>query len=217
VRSYNAVDHFRPKNSVAECKGHTGYWWLAFDWTNYRFSCTFCNTYGSRQARGTEGGKHNHFPLWDDSRRAWKPKDRLLSEQPLLLDPISASDPPLLWFDPDGSAVPHPRCGAEDSYLYSRARNSIRFYHLNQPDILERRQAICRELIRLVDQADLLYSSYEDGDMTARAALASNLAALRNAISEKAEYSATARAMLMELRGRSQVADLIGLYATKRG
>lgn len=30
-RSDMAVDHFRPKNRVEECKGHPGYYWLAFD------------------------------------------------------------------------------------------------------------------------------------------------------------------------------------------
>src|SRR5687768_17617826 len=31
------VDHFRPKNSVVEDAAHEGYWWLAFDWKNYRY------------------------------------------------------------------------------------------------------------------------------------------------------------------------------------
>ena len=66
------VDHFRPKNSVAECDGkHDGYWWLAFDWKNYRLACTFCNSL--RRSEDTVGGKQDRFPLIDPSKRAWGP------------------------------------------------------------------------------------------------------------------------------------------------
>ena len=34
-RSDKSVDHFRPKNAVAENPAHEGYWWLAFQWQNY--------------------------------------------------------------------------------------------------------------------------------------------------------------------------------------
>jgi hypothetical protein len=37
------VDHFRPKNKVSEAPDHEGYWWLAFDTDNFRYSCPFCN------------------------------------------------------------------------------------------------------------------------------------------------------------------------------
>src|SRR5690242_2141799 len=37
-RSDVAVDHFRPKGEVEECPTHPGYWWLAFDPSNYRFA-----------------------------------------------------------------------------------------------------------------------------------------------------------------------------------
>src|SRR5262245_47312628 len=38
IRSDKHVDHFRPKNRVTEngCNGHPGYWWLAFEWRNFR-------------------------------------------------------------------------------------------------------------------------------------------------------------------------------------
>ena len=58
IRSDNPVDHFRPKNRVADCDGHEGYWWLAFDWHNYRFSCTYCN---SRRVGVIPSS--DHFPL----------------------------------------------------------------------------------------------------------------------------------------------------------
>ena len=34
------VEHFRPKGRVAEREKHTGYYWLAYEWTNLYPSCT---------------------------------------------------------------------------------------------------------------------------------------------------------------------------------
>jgi hypothetical protein len=62
-RSDKPVDHFRPKNSVIEDDTHPGYTWLAFDWTNLRLSCTFCNSKRRDLEGGTEGGKQDHFPI----------------------------------------------------------------------------------------------------------------------------------------------------------
>ena len=38
------MDHYRPKKEVFERKDtHLGYWWLAFDLSNYRYSCIVAN------------------------------------------------------------------------------------------------------------------------------------------------------------------------------
>src|SRR5882724_5509637 len=78
-RSDKPVDHFRPKNNVIEAKGHPGYWWLAFDWKNYRYSCTYCNSKRRDVDGGTEGGKQDHFPILpppQHARSATDPQDR---------------------------------------------------------------------------------------------------------------------------------------------
>ena len=61
------VDHFRPKNAVAEDHDHEGYWWLAFSWINYRYSCQWCNQRRVDAVNGTDGGKAGSL-----SNRAWK-------------------------------------------------------------------------------------------------------------------------------------------------
>jgi uncharacterized protein (TIGR02646 family) len=208
IRSDNAVDHYRPKSSIAECKDHTGYWWLAFQWVNYRFCCAFCNSHGSEATRGSAGGKHDHFPIWDDTKRVWDRNGNLDDELPMLLDPTWESDPGLLWFDLDGRAVPHPACGDEHSYLYQRADQSIQLYHLNQAAIQEKRLALCQLIIRLIRKSDRLFLKYEQADATAREALAGTIALLQSTLRDDAEYSETARAMLMNLRG-SKVAGLV--------
>src|SRR5690242_11153758 len=35
-RMLGDMDHYRPKGEVAEDSAHPGYWWLAYDWRNFR-------------------------------------------------------------------------------------------------------------------------------------------------------------------------------------
>ncbi len=36
------VEHFRPKAKVTGKRTHPGYWWLAYKWDNYFYSCKKC-------------------------------------------------------------------------------------------------------------------------------------------------------------------------------
>ena len=209
VRSDNAVDHFRPKNAVAECPDHDGYWWLAFEWRNHRFSCTYCNSHRIDQATGGGGGKADHFPVRDEAGRARTPNDALDDEEPVLLDPTSAADPGLLWFDENGEAAPHPICGDADHYTYSRAKTSIRLYHLNHESLVEQRKSLCSAIRGHVQKADTYFSRYENGDATARDAFDNIISNLRKHLLMDAPYTAAARAMLMGLRGTHPVVDVI--------
>src|SRR5262245_27764752 len=104
-RSDNAVDHYRPKGNVKDSDPpHDGYWWLAFDRDNYRFSCTYCNSI--RNSDKTSGGKQDYFPLWEESKRARSADDDLDDELPLLLDPTNPADVGLIAFAEDGSVGP---------------------------------------------------------------------------------------------------------------
>lgn len=209
IRSDNAVDHFRPKNAVAECPGHEGYWWLAFKWENYRFCCTFCNCRRIDQATGQDGGKADHFPLHDEARRSRTPADNLDDEEPMLLDPTALADPGLLWFDENGQAAPNPICSGPNGYPFKRAEASILFYHLNHRDVVDQRKALCSELRRRVREADRYFKKYSDGDGTARGAFADAINDLKGRLAATAPYSATARAMLMGLRGAHPIVEVI--------
>lgn len=181
IRSDNAVDHFRPKSAVAECPDHEGYWWLAFKWENYRFCCTYCNCRRVDQETGQGGGKADHFPLRNEARRAYTPDDPPADEEPMLLDPCAPADPCLLWFDDTGQAVPSPFCGNDsNSYPRQRAATSIDILHLNQPALVERRKALCREVHRKVEDADRYFKKYDTGDGTARQAFDGTIRDLRN-------------------------------------
>ncbi len=80
----NHVDHFRPKGRAKKKNGetasrivdgvteqHSGYWWMAYEISNYRYSCIYANRITG------EGGKGEYFPLEEDGSRAWTQADSL--------------------------------------------------------------------------------------------------------------------------------------------
>jgi hypothetical protein len=143
IRGDMPVDHFRPKNSVFECKGkHPGYWWLAFQWRNYRYACTYCNS--ARDSEGSKGGKQDHFPLLDPNTRAWTKADDHLKENPELLDPCELGDPDMLFFNEIGRAVANPTTVASDAQR--RVETSVRIYHLNHFRLKRERKRIAQKI-----------------------------------------------------------------------
>ena len=122
------VDHFRPKGRVAEDCTHEGYWWLAFDWRNFRYSSQWCNQRRNR-VNGTSGGKGNRFPLLPGSYRARTEHDPYKDEDPVLLDPTDPEDWKLLTFRVDGRPTP---AHTDGSVEYCRAFVSIEVYHQQQ-------------------------------------------------------------------------------------
>lgn len=145
IRSDMPVDHFRPKGKVEECSAHEGYWWLAFDWENYRCACTYCNS--KRNFEETTGGKGCHFPIFDEASRATCPEQDFNDERPALLDPCDPDDERLLWFDTDG--VPEAINGANHEEV-TKVENSKKIFHLHQSKICRKRNRIRLEVQRYV-------------------------------------------------------------------
>jgi uncharacterized protein (TIGR02646 family) len=151
VRSDMPVDHYRPKGKVVEENGHGGYWWLAFNWENFRLSCTFCNSRRVDVKHKTEGGKHDHFPLCDGSYRACNDDNEWRREIPKLLDPCSRQDPTLLSFRQDGMPVPS-REPRTDAVAHDRADCSIRLLHLDHHHLVRSRKRLWKRVNGLVDR-----------------------------------------------------------------
>jgi len=152
LRSDNPIDHFRPKGKVAECPEHPGYWWLAFDWENYRFACTFCNS--RRVNVETAGGKQDHFPVFIPPDWNKSEGDNNL-EKPKLLDPTDEDDYKLLTFNKNGEACPN--CDDEESEDYQKAKESIEKFHLNHGPTKKARKAIKQKIMQVVaDTNELL-------------------------------------------------------------
>ncbi len=200
-RSDNPVDHFRPKGRVAECEDHEGYWWLAFDWKNYRLSCTWCNSLRTDHSSGMTGGKADHFPLIAEDDRVKIAGKDLSREHPCLLDPTRREDTELLWFRQDG--VPISKYSKnENEEAFIRVQASIKLYHLDASKANERRMDLYNTIERHVKHGDRMLENLEVDvkDQSALVGFGFVVDEIRRKITPDAEFSAAARAYLFGLR-----------------
>lgn len=186
------VDHFRPKRRVNEAPGHEGYWWLAFDWTNFRYSSQWCNQRRVDDSNGTSGGKEDRFPLCSGSYRAQHEGDDIELERPELLDPADPEDWKLLTFRPDGHPIPA-KSADTDLEAHSRAASSIEIYHLNCKELVTERRVLAGTIQRLVQNLEQLRSKSVD-DLKVRATFRRLHVDLLDLIDAASEYSAAALA-----------------------
>jgi len=200
-RMTGEIDHHRPKAGV-EKTSHPGYWWLGFDWRNWRFVCKFCNSESRDLETGIVGGKGNHFPLLcGEERRIWDEcdYDDLVEEDPVLFDPTERGDPELLTFTRDG----RPGSAVEDekSDDYRRAKDSIRIYHLDHSRLVRERKRIYIQVRNLVNEYQRYQEKWEvEKDRSAHKIAKKLMKDLGRMITPDAPYSATARAYLREYR-----------------
>lgn len=153
-RSDNAVDHFRPKNKVSDATNpHQGYRWLAFNDSNFRYACTFCNSKRKDQKSGTAGGKADRFPLVNEAQRVYN-AGPVTAEQPLLLDPCEISDWRLLGCHQENGA---PCATSTNTINKQRAEASIEIYHLHYEPTCKRRHALAVQLLADVDEGKRLF------------------------------------------------------------
>ncbi len=120
--SYGDVDHFRPKNISTDEKGNIiledGYWWLAYDYLNYRLSCEKSNrNFG-------DGGKNDIFPLKPGTLPASQGNN---NDIPVLLDPCVNSDVAIIDCNEAGEIVPL----STDPYEQYRVKVSNKIYNWN--------------------------------------------------------------------------------------
>ncbi len=200
IRSDMPVDHFRPKQKIEEQNDHEGYWWLAFDWENYRCACTFCNS--RRNKEETEGGKQNHFPLLVEGERIYGPDQDWKTEHPALLDPFEPDDEKLLWFDNDGKPEPNPQCHESES---RKVLNSIDIFHLHEVKLVRRRNKL-----RLAIEKDVkaLRKALNDGDQEASRDLKRKL---RRVVRDTEMLSRAAIVYLRQHRDLAEVKEILQL------
>ncbi|MDM3845643.1 MAG: hypothetical protein PT116_11485 [Aphanizomenon gracile PMC638.10] len=119
VSSYH-VDHFRPKGRVQELADsfRDGYWWLAFEWNNYRIAGELINV-----------KKKDMFPLVYGYPAKPFDEKSLAIEAPVLLDPCIESEASLISFNDAGEAIP-----AEDIHTEQifRVEKTIEILGLNR-------------------------------------------------------------------------------------
>lgn len=142
------VDHFRPKGRIQEVDANLqktgvvsiGYWWLAFEFANYRLAAMHANQ--RRVDADTEGGKWDFFPI-RGNRTPEGTVHGAIVEDILALDPCSKTDVALMWFDPDGRPCgPQGKRKANDADK-RRIDATIWLYHLDKTEIqASRRQHV---------------------------------------------------------------------------
>lgn len=128
------VDHFRPKGRVTDDVSKEvsdGYWWLAFDWTNYRIGGQLLNV-----------KKSDRFPFADQSRATHDDPDSIRKECPILLDPLHEEEARLISYEweEEESCIAVPAAGTSQDAV-SRVDRTIEILGLNRVPQLRRKRA----------------------------------------------------------------------------
>jgi hypothetical protein len=178
------VEHYRPKKSAKDDDGtaHDGYWWLAFDWQNFRI----CGNAGNRK-------KGAYFPLRAGCARC-QPFADLRYEQPALLDPTDEDDPVLLYFNMEGRAVPAPHI--QDAWERTRVTRSVERYNLDFPPLMDGRKTVwaeCWSRLQEYLREVALYQG-DPANAIAKDRLKQAARRVRELIREDQQFSSVARA-----------------------
>lgn len=199
--SFFDVDHFRPKNNVKNfdgfietCENSDGYWWLAFDWKNYRVSGEICNR-SKKDEEGVCRGKRDYFPLVLGSKVAKTPDDNINTEVNYLLDPTCYEDTCLIAFDETGKPYPAARKATKE---YIRANMTCFILHLDYQPIVEQRIMVWNECQSLINQAANIMKNRDAVSPLIEEILISNFNNLKKMVSIKSEFSSTAISCLLQ-------------------
>lgn len=175
------VDHFRPKKKAVNESGDDqgGYWWLAFDWLNYRYSGPAENV-----------RKRDYFHV--NSNKALSFLDDIDMEDFRFLDPIDVEDPDKLAFTNEGKV--QPKQADENHRDYIRAEYTIRRMNLNKYEIVESRKDKYRKTSNLIKSITKLLQQQRQSFSPARKIkIRSQMKDLLELASPKSEYSASVK------------------------
>lgn len=139
--SHYDVEHFRPKKEAKALDAtiRDGYWWLAFDYMNFRA----CGNVGNRKKGGW-------FPLHTQSMCSSYDSRCEESESPYLLDPIDIDDVGLLAFDEEGKAVAAQNCS---DWEKDRVAETVKRLKLNEHvPLAEARRKVWGDVHRLIGE-----------------------------------------------------------------
>jgi uncharacterized protein (TIGR02646 family) len=181
--SHLHVDHFRPKKVAIGKDNKTdfgGYWWLAFDWTNYRV----CGSVGNVNKRDKFAVLRN---------KANVPTDIWRDEVIYFLDPCEEEDPLKLTFNSNGEMMPIQKTGWD----FEQADYTIEKLKLNCKSLKEARKKVwikCAGLVgdtqRLMQENNLNPSPFKKGQIKEK------LIQIKELVKSSSEFTATARACL---------------------
>lgn len=192
---YQEVEHFRPKKGTkeadgTECANHPGYYWLAFELSNYRL----CK-------RRPNAKKGTFFPILDSRLRANQPQHSWRDERPLFLDPTKDSDVILLSFNDNGVPVPQEGIHQVDQ---DRVKFTIEKYYLDERVLNKRRAETWRTVRCLYNEYLNASKEANDQGSVAKATEAEQkLTQVKNMCRKNFEFSSVAIESLMKLPDRT--------------
>jgi hypothetical protein len=180
------VEHYRPKKSAKDIDGleTDGYWWLAFDWQNFRI----CGTVGNRK-------KGTFFPLRDGTQRT-APFGELRYEDPLLLDPADPRDPILISFNVEGRAIPSPAAATE--WEKTRVMYSVQRCNLDFPALVNKRKTVWNDCWSAIQEylKELDLHAKDPTNKIAKQGCSAAIIKLHNLIKTERELSEVAKACI---------------------
>ena len=203
----NEIDHYRPKLGVREDPTHPGYYWLAFDWRNFRLSCHRANCLSRNPEAPITGGKADHFPILNPTERARTPNDDIASEQPALLDPTDPIDPTLLWFRPNGEVALSPSLN-HDLTVRKRFELTRLHLHLDWPRFREERVVLYNSIRRTVVRGER-EAPRQPTFTNASVAFKDVIRDLIAQMDPREEYSAAARGYVKTFRDVWWIRDIV--------
>ena len=190
------VDHFRPKLAVTvdgvRLAGHDGYYWLAYEWHNFRLSCQRCNR-PEKDASAILRGKGSEFPIQDETQRCFLPASSPHAESPKILDPCTEDDCGLLVHCIDGEVKP---AAQPDSWDYQRARYTIDLLGFNEWNTPEEKRGRWQTLATLITYAGNMANPVIEAQLV-------------RYLSEDHEYSAFFRSAISTHRDKAWVEALL--------
>ncbi|WP_019866538.1 HNH endonuclease family protein [Methylovulum miyakonense] len=197
IYSHLDVEHFRPKKEAKAFDGtvRDGYWWLAFDYMNFRA----CGNVGNRKKGGwfplNTGSQHSTYDLRCEE-----------SESHYLLDPIDIDDVNLLAFDEEGKAIAAPGVSAWDG---SRVDETIKRLKLNEHLALtEERKKVWQKMSRTIEQYKTAKARCNGVNPAAKQKVCDCLQEIKSMTRHDAELSAVAKWCVL-FRNDPQLARLV--------
>ncbi|MEC3905998.1 hypothetical protein VOI54_03155 [Tamlana sp. 2201CG12-4] len=175
------VDHFRPKKEAIDENGDDkgGYWWLAFEWLNYRYSAPVENI-----------RKKAYFHV--NANKANTPADSIENEDIRFLDPTEIQDPDKLAYTNEGLVTPKSTVITERNFI--QAEYTIRRMNLNKQEMKDTRKDKYSKTILLIKSTDKLVQLQNANICMARKQkIAAQMKELLALASSKSEYSAAVK------------------------
>jgi uncharacterized protein (TIGR02646 family) len=196
--SHYDVEHFRPKKVAKTLDGadRDGYWWLAFDYMNFRV----CGNVGNRKKGGWFPLKHGSLCSTFDA-----PCEE--SESRYLLDPIDDDDVSLIAFDEEGKVVPAPGVSGWEA---ERVYETVKRLKLNEHvPLAEARRSVWQKVDALIQDFQTAKAKCAHGNNpAAKARLIEVRAKVREMTQRSAELSAVAR-WCIQMRNEPQLSRLV--------